>query len=111
WIPEPVLMGTMLGEEVARTLERTNAPMTISAIKTEFKTIDLPGKEPGELPSAVSSRAPFKITVAGLGDIAFVGLGGEVFTEIGRTIKAASPFKQTIIVTHCNGAAGYVPTR
>jgi len=40
-----------------------------------------------------------------------VGLGGEVFNELGTAIKAASPFRPTFILTHCNGAAGYVPTR
>jgi len=34
-----------------------------------------------------------------------------VFNEIGRAIKAASPFKHTFVITHCNGGAGYLPTR
>ena len=49
--------------------------------------------------------------MARVGDIAFVGLGGEVFNEIGQAIKSASPFRHTFVFTHCNGAAGYVPTR
>jgi neutral ceramidase len=49
------------------------------------------------------------VTVAAVGEIAFVGLGGEVFNEIGQAIKKASPFAQTIVITHCNGAAGYLP--
>ena len=46
-----------------------------------------------------------------IGDTAFVGLGGEVFNEFGKAIKAASPFRTTFVMTHCNGAAGYMPTR
>jgi hypothetical protein len=46
-----------------------------------------------------------------VGDVAFVGLGGEVFHEIGSAIKAASPFRHTFVITHCNGAAGYLPTK
>jgi hypothetical protein len=111
WVPEPILMGTLLGEEVAHVVERTNRLTTVSGIKTEFRTVDLPGKVPGESQAEASSPTSFNITVGSLGDIAFVGLGGEVFTEIGQTIKAASPFRHTIILTHCNGAAGYVPTR
>jgi hypothetical protein len=34
-----------------------------------------------------------------------------VFNEIGRAVKAGSPFRYTFILTHCNGAAGYLPTR
>jgi hypothetical protein len=37
-------------------------------------------------------------------------LGGEVFNEIGRAIKAGSRFHCTVIITHCNGTAGYLPT-
>ena len=40
-----------------------------------------------------------------------MGFGGEVFNGIGQAIKTASPFRRTVILTHCNGAAGYVPTR
>ena len=54
---------------------------------------------------------PFTITAACLGELAFVGLGGEVFHEIGQAIKTASPFRHTFVFTHCNDAAGYVPTR
>jgi hypothetical protein len=43
-----------------------------------------------------------------LGRLAFLGLGGEVFTEIGMAIKAGSPCPHTFVITHCNGAAGYL---
>ena len=46
--------------------------------------------------------------MARLGDIAFVGLGGEVLTEIGMAIKAGSPCENTFVITHCNGSAGYL---
>ena len=48
--------------------------------------------------------------MARVGGIAFVGLGGEVFNELGKAIKANSPFQPTFVLTHCNGAAGYIPT-
>ncbi|MEA3227307.1 MAG: hypothetical protein U9Q07_15260, partial [Planctomycetota bacterium] len=51
---------------------------------------------------------PLNITVARIGDIGFVGLGAEVLTEIGMSIKAASPCKHTFVITHCNGAASYI---
>jgi hypothetical protein len=31
-----------------------------------------------------------------------------MLTEIGLSIKAASPFKYTFVITHCNGASGYL---
>jgi hypothetical protein len=112
WVPEPVLMGTMLGEEVERVLEGIKNSTANGPMRTAFKTIGLPGK-PGseEQPADAARPATINITVARLGDIAFVGLGGEVFNELGKAIKSASPFRTTFVMTHCNGAAGYMPTR
>ena len=39
----------------------------------------------------------------------FVGFNVEMLTEIGMAVKAASPFKHTFIITHCNGYSGYLP--
>lgn len=50
------------------------------------------------------------IVCVGFGDVAFVGLPGEPFTEIGRRIKAGSPFAMTIPCCNANGSEGYFPT-
>jgi hypothetical protein len=42
-------------------------------------------------------------------DVAFVGLPGEVFTELGLAIRARSPFAHTQVVSLANGHVGYVP--
>ena len=53
----------------------------------------------------------FDIQVVGLGqDIAWVALPGEVFVELGLSIKAASPFWQTNVV-ELAGGGHYAPTR
>lgn len=46
-----------------------------------------------------------------LGDWAIVGLPGEIYTDIGRRIKAGSPFAKTVIFEMANGTRGYIPTR
>jgi neutral ceramidase len=52
------------------------------------------------------------VQVIALGrDTAFVGLPGEIFTELGMAIRKASPFRYTIVVTLANGSIGYVPDR
>ena len=43
-----------------------------------------------------------------LHETCFVGIGGEVLTEIGMDIKSGSPYKHTFVITHCNGEAGYL---
>lgn len=45
-----------------------------------------------------------------IGEIAWVGLPGEVFVEIGLGIKAASPFRRTAIVELANDYVGYLAT-
>jgi len=111
WVPEPVLMGTLLAEEVAHVEEGIHASETNCPIKTAWKTIQLPAKPKGESGNPANGTVPMVITVARLGGVAFVGFGGEVFNELGTAVKSASPFRPTFILTHCNGAAGYVPTR
>lgn len=112
WIPEPVLMGTMLGEEVAHVLQGIQTRETNAVIRTALKAAEFPRKPQAAGKTFDASKAqPFHITVARVGEVAFVGLGGEVYNAIGKAIKTASPFPQTFILTHCNGAAGYVPTK
>lgn len=55
---------------------------------------------------------PVEVQVVTLGsDLAWVSLPGEVFVELGLSIKAASPFKQTQLVELANGSIGYIPNR
>jgi hypothetical protein len=114
WIPEPVLLGTLLGEEVIhvfRNIEEANPGGTIT---TAFATLECPRKKtpessnPSEQPQP--STVPVNITVARIGDdVAFVGFNVEMLTEIGMEIKSGSPFRNTFIITHCNGYSGYLP--
>jgi len=52
----------------------------------------------------------FGVFAISLGDIAFAGIGGEPFVELGRRISAASPFKTTVLCGLTNGSDGYIPT-
>jgi hypothetical protein len=44
-------------------------------------------------------------------DLAWVSLPGEIFVGLGLSIKAASPFRQTLIAELANGSIGYIPNR
>ncbi len=48
------------------------------------------------------------VHVLQLGDIVFVGLPGEIFSEIGLKIKALSPFAHTVVVELADGSHGYI---
>lgn len=109
WIPEPVLLGTLLGEEIVHVFRDIDETGDGGRIGTDFVALELPGKPRSE--DKIEKDHPptvLNITVARIGDIGFVGLGAEVLTEIGMSIKAASPCKHTFVITHCNGAASYI---
>jgi hypothetical protein len=44
-----------------------------------------------------------------VGDIAFVGVPGELFAELGNEIKRLSPFRYTYVVAIANDYIGYIP--
>ncbi len=52
----------------------------------------------------------FCLSTLKLGQIAFAGLPGEPFTEIGRRIEKSSPFKSTLVCCLTNGGDTYFPT-
>ncbi len=45
-----------------------------------------------------------------VGNMLFLALPGEIFTEIGLEIKEASPFEHTLIIGYANVKGGYFPT-
>lgn len=45
------------------------------------------------------------------GDLALVGVPGELFVELGLEIKRRSPFRQTMVIELANDSIGYIPTR
>jgi len=52
-----------------------------------------------------------EVMVVRVGDAAFVGLPGEMFTEFGIDIKAKSPCPNTMVMGLANDEKGYFPTR
>ncbi len=115
WIPETVLLGTLLGEEVVHVYRDIQEMVPGGEISSAIKTIQCPRKKldekDEELPALdKQNTVPVTITVAHIGnDVAFIGFNVEMLTEIGMAIKAGSPYKHTFIVTHCNGSSGYLP--
>jgi hypothetical protein len=46
-----------------------------------------------------------------LGDVAIVGVPGELFTALGQEIKRRSPYRYTYVVELANDYVGYIPDR
>jgi neutral ceramidase len=89
--------------EVAAKFGLPNASPFLEQVQA-FKVLDVVAREGRPLEAEVQ--------VIALGsELAWVGLPGEIFTELGAAIKRASPFRQTIVAELANGSLGYVPNR
>ncbi len=109
WIPEPVLLSTMLGEEVVTVYRGIKDLSPSGPIRTSIVTLNLPAQARNDKPSEYTGPSKITITAARIGEVAFIGFGCEMLTTVGMEIKENSPFKYTFLITHCNGAAGYLP--
>jgi hypothetical protein len=132
-------VGTILAGEVIKTMARLK-PAEATQLRFAREVVALPapkhtgvdiekaksmaalfGRKPG--PPLLDLARAFRVLegkgvleaevqVIALGDkLAWVGLPGEIFVELGMAIKKASPFPQSIIVGLANGSIRYVPTR
>ena len=57
------------------------------------------------------SVAKLDLTVLSFGDVALVAVPAEYFSELGRDIKARSPFRHTILITLAERTLGYIGAR
>ncbi|MFX0102135.1 MAG: neutral/alkaline non-lysosomal ceramidase N-terminal domain-containing protein [Candidatus Hodarchaeota archaeon] len=54
---------------------------------------------------------PLRINTLRIGDLALITFSGELFTELGLTIKQNSPARHTLVVSITDGFVAYLPTR
>jgi hypothetical protein len=64
-----------------------------------------------EMPRQVETEIQAIAIRSAFGNMAIVGLPGEIFVEIGLQIKGRSPFNPTMTVELANDWVGYVPTK
>jgi hypothetical protein len=96
-------------EDVAKARQtadtyNTSEAAPFMALVNAFKVISVYEREGRPLEAEVQVMA--------LGqELAWVGLPGEVFVEIGLAIKQASPYRVTIVTELANDSIGYIPDR
>ena len=56
-------------------------------------------------------RLATAMTLVTIGDLAVVGIPGELFVELGLVLKANPDFARTFVAGYCNDLIGYIPTR
>ncbi len=89
--------------KTAATFGQSNAAPFLDLVRAG-RDMDLLPLHGGPLDAEVQAIA--------LGDkLAFVGLPGEIFVELGLTLKQDSPYANTIIAELADGSIGYVPNR
>src|SRR5262245_7999047 len=86
-------------------VKRVKDPKTAFLEKVKaFKVLDVAAREgkPWEV----------EVQVISLGDqLAWVSLPGEIFVELGLTIKKGSPYRHTLLAELADGSVGYIPDR
>ncbi len=137
---EAIRLGTILAGNVLKTyMDLKPAAAGTIGVRSELVSLPLPPVTEEEIAEAreVVKRGPqaaffeqvkayqvldvaarqgqpweAEVQVLALGrELAWVALSGEVFVELGLSIKAASPFPQTHIVELANGSFSYIPNR
>lgn len=98
---EDVAKAKLLNEKYLAKEEKTIPGFTFNDIVMARKYIRLEEVDP---------IVDLNVSCIVLGDIAFIGLPGEPFSEIGRQIKEKSPFSMTLVCCNANGSEGYFPT-
>lgn len=99
--PDVERFGKILGREVIRICKDGMTPVTNTTIQSAIATISLPAKKGGTIETEIQALR--------CGDIWFVTLPGEPFSEIG--LKIESMIKgETIVVGYANDSIGYICT-
>jgi neutral ceramidase len=107
-------IGRILADEVKRVCDEITT-YKLTDLKVVTETFKAAGKKPSEsrMPDVSLNPGPeVVITVCSMkvGNIVLCGISGELMNEIGLEIKEESPFKNTFILSHCNGSSGYLCT-
>jgi len=106
-------VGNDLGDEVMRVMKEIE-PARTGRIKAVQRTLSLPGKTDDAVyqqPEQKDAKGVMvRLTVLKIGTVILAGFSGELFNEIGSAVKEKSPYRDTFIVTHCNGSSGYFVT-
>lgn len=107
--------GKVLGEEVVRIAGaiKTSEQARLGGAQ---KVVTCPGRsvEAGPRPRADYKFADadpvnIRLGLVMIDNIPLAGVSGEVFTLIHSHLQKESPFPHTIMITHANGASGYIP--
>jgi len=105
-----------LGEEVGREVARvyrslTPEPLTAPRLQIETADIRLPRAYRELFDDFKQTVVVAPTTIVRLGDMMWTTFPGEMFSGIGKKVKAASPATYAHLMGYTNGYIGYFPAR
>lgn len=115
-----IMLGQMIGTTAVRLMREEIQPVDTAVIWGGQQKFTCPGRERSDAAHPARENVfpgykegpdvNLKVSLVRIGDLYFAGVNGEVYTNIGLKLKAASPASKLIIVTLANGAAnsGYI---
>jgi neutral ceramidase len=114
------MLGSMLASSAVRVMRESIQPVDSARIWAGQQTFACPGRIRNDADNPARENVfpgykdgpavNLKVGVLRIGDIHFVSVNGEVYSQIGMRIKAEAPASKTIVVTLANGSAnsGYI---
>jgi hypothetical protein len=107
--------GLMVGAEAVRVAEAIPAARTTAdaPVGAGQRLMELPRKAGVNVMEGmrqqVTETVPLRLAVIRIGEVVLAGVSGEVVTEIGERLRAASPYAHTLLVSIANDRIGYIP--
>lgn len=114
------MVGEMIGSSAVRVLRESAQPLDNARIWSAQQTFSCPGRTRNDADNPARENVfpgykdgpdvNLKVGLLRLGDVHFVSVNGEVYSQIGMRIKAEAPAARTLVVTLANGSAnsGYI---
>lgn len=114
------MLGSILASSAVRVMRESIQPVDSARIWAGQQTFACPGRirDDADNPARENVFPGYKdgpdvnlrVGLLRIGDIHFVSVNGEVYSQIGMRVKAEAPASKTIVVTLANGSAdsGYI---
>ena len=104
-------MSNRLARDVQKANEEIRTEAETGCVWSRKKSFSLPADR--IFPYDPPERRPkgdvvFTMGLTMLGSAAVISTNGEIFNQIGRRMKDASPFPDTFMITHCGPHSGYM---
>lgn len=106
------LLGYEIGKEVVRVFNTIKSDIPVnSEIKIVQKDIVCPKKYGELMKDFVNTTINVPTTAIRIDEFIWVTFPGELFHEIGQTIKSSTHSRYPFLVGYSNGSLGYLPTQ